>query len=129
MPDHRLRGQFGDDDWMVLQASVIFACIDGLDADDDGCWWLIDQTLNNIASELSQNDPPEDLALSVIATLSNSSLRARLIRAARVGMRENPLINPCDVTKAAGQLVDRYCVGQALQFRSSLTLLALAISQ
>jgi hypothetical protein len=125
MPDQDYKSLFSDDDWISLQACVPLVCRDAANgcADDRG-WHEIDRFLEEWAAGIAGSDSHKDLALTVLATLADDSLRSILIAIVRDVMASASDSDLDALTARAGRLVDRACPQEGFEFRATLILIS-----
>ena len=126
-PSHH--SSLSDEDWHLLQASVVLVCrpnADGESADEN--WKRIDCALREWASAAKLAGHSAEFALTVLASLADDITRLAVIAYVR---RLTETVSEYDLralTARAGEVVERMRQEQGFSFRALLTLISLEIS-
>lgn len=88
------RHLFIDEYWRCLQSSVVLVCRDAaVGWSDDHGWEAIGRALAGLAEEWSLSNVESDLALSVVTTLSEESVRGKLVADVRSAIASSAVLN------------------------------------
>lgn len=120
------RAFFSDEDWFMLQVSVILVCRPGDLADEDR-WRAVGCALRALAAEANRAEHKGDVALAVLASLTDVVTCSHIMAEARQLAEALSEKDLQVMTARAGYLVERACPDQGFNFRALLSLVSMEI--